>query len=112
MTQMSNIETIIALQAGLMDAIDARDVGKIETNTRDLARALEQVRNRGAMVVGEKLQTDVGYALKQTEALRTRVNFMALHNREKMEKLDQMRGASTPHIYANRRITGISSQPA
>ncbi len=109
---MSHIETIIALQAGLMDAIDARDVGQIEAKTRDLSRALVQIRNRGALVVGEKQKTDVGYALKQTEALRTRVNFMALRNREMMERLDQMRGASTPHIYSNPRNMGISSLPA
>jgi len=105
---MSNIEAIIALQAGLMDAIDARDIGQIETKTRDLSRALGQIRNRGAMVAGEKQKSDVGYALKQTEALRTRVNFMALRNREMMERLDQMRGASTPHIYGNRRNMGVS----
>ena len=109
---MSNIETIIALQAGLMDAIDARDVGQIEAKTRDLSRALVQIRNRGALVVGEKQKTDVGYALKQTEALRTRVNFMALRNREMIERLNQMRGASTPHIYSNLRNMGISSLPA
>lgn len=105
---MSNIEAIIALQAGLMDAIDARDIGQIETKTRDLSRALGQIRNRGAMVAGEKQKSDIGYALKQTEALRTRVNFMALRNREMMERLDQMRGASTPHIYGNRRNMGVS----
>lgn len=106
---MSNIEAIIALQAGLMDAIDARDIGQIETKTRDLSRALGQIRNRGAMVAGEKQKSDIGYALKQTEALRTRVNFMALRNREMMERLYQMRGASTPHIYANPRNTGVSA---
>lgn len=109
---MSNVDTIIALQAGLMDAIDTRNVGQIEAMTRDLARAIEQVRNRGALVVGEKLQEDVSYALKQTEALRTRVNFMALRNREQMERLDQMRGASTPHVYGNRRNTGNSTLSA
>ena len=111
MTSMTNIETIIALQAGLMDAIDARDVGQIEAKTRDLARALGQARNRGAMVIGEKQKTDVGYALKQTEALRTRVNFMALRNREMMERLNEMRGASTPHIYVNPRNMGVSCLP-
>jgi hypothetical protein len=95
-----------------MEAIDARDIGGIEEKTRDLARVVEQVRNRGAMVVGEKLQTDVSYALKQTDALRTRVNFMALRNREKMEKLDQMRGAAVPHVYANPRNSGVSRFPA
>lgn len=112
MTLMTGMETIIQLQSELMGAIDARDAGEIETKTRDLARALDQIRNRGAMVVGEKLKTDVSHALKQTEALRTRVNFMALHNREKMERLDQMRGASMPHVYANPRNIGISSQSA
>lgn len=109
---MSAIESIIEIQAGLMDAIDARDVARIEQATRDLARAIEQVRHRRGLVGGEKLQSDLGYALKQTEALKTRVNFMALRNREKMEKLDQMRGAAMPHTYANRRNAWGSRLPA
>lgn len=106
---MSNIEAIITLQAGLMDAIDARDVGQIEAKARDLSCALGQIRNRGAMAVGEKQMTDVGYALKQTEALRTRVNFLALRNREMIERLDQVRGASTPYFSENPANMGVSS---
>ena len=109
---MNAVESIIETQARLMDAIDARDVARIEQATKDLARAIEQVRHRGAIVAGEKLKDDLGYALKQTEALKTRVNFMALRNREKMEKLDQMRGASLPHVYANRRNAWSSRVPA
>jgi hypothetical protein len=109
---MSDIETIIAHQAALMDALDARDVGRIEQFTKELAKAIELVRKRGALVVGDKLESDVGYALKQTEALKTRVNFMALRNREKMERLDQMRGSAAPHVYGNRRNTKASPLPA
>lgn len=109
---MSAIQSMIAIQAKLMEAIDARDVGRIEQATKDLTRAIEQVRYRGGVVVGEKLQTDLDYALKQTEALKTRVKFMALRNREKMEMLDQMRGAAVPHVYANRRNTMGSRLPA
>ena len=112
MILMSSIETIVALQAELMEAIDARDVGQIESRTRDLWRALEQIRGRGAIVAGERVKTDLDYALRQTEALRTRVNYMAVRNREKMERLDQMRGASTPHTYASRRNMRVSPQPA
>jgi len=109
---MSAIESIIEIQAGLMDAIDARDVARIEQATRDLARAIEQIRHRRGLVAGERLQSDLGYALKQTEALKTRVNFMALRNREKMERLDQMRGAARPHVYQNRRNAWGSRLPA
>ena len=112
MTLMSSIETIVALQTGLMNAIDARDVAQIETRTRELSHALEQIRGRGAIVAGAQLKTNLDHALRQTEALRTRVNYMALRNREKMERLDQMRGASTPHVYANRRNMRVSAQPA
>jgi hypothetical protein len=35
---------------------------------------------------------------------------MALRNRERLEKLGQMRGAAAPHVYANRRNAG-SSRP-
>lgn len=109
---MSAIQSIIAIQAGLMEAIDARDVGRIESATKDLARAIGQIRSRGGMVVAGGHRDDLGYALKQTEALRTRVNFMALRNRERLEKLDQMRGAAAPHVYANRRNAWGSRLPA
>ena len=107
---MGAIQSIIAIQAGLIEALDARDVGRIESATKDLARAIGQIRNRGGMVVGGGHRDDLGHALKQTEALKTRVNFMALRNRERLEKLGQMRGAAAPHVYANRRNTG-SSRP-
>lgn len=109
---MSAVESIIEIQAALMDAFDARDIVRIEQATKDLARAVAQVRQRGAILAGDKLRSDVGYALKQTEALKTRVNYMALRNREKMEKLDQMRGAAAPHVYPNRRNAWGSRIPA
>lgn len=109
---MSAIQSIIAIQAGLMEAIDARDVGRIESATKDLARAIGQIRSRGGMVFAGGQRDDLGYALKQTEALRTRVNFMALRNRERLEKLGQMRGAAAPHVYANRRNAWGSRLPA
>lgn len=109
---MSAVQTIITLQAELMEAIDTRNIGAIEEKTRDLARAVEQIRNRGAMLASAQLKDDVGLALKQTEALRTRVNFMALRNREKIEQLNQLRGAAAPHVYANRRNPGITRLPA
>ena len=109
---MSPIEAIVAIQSDLMEAMDQRDVARIEQATKDLARAIGQVRQRGAMVVGTKLKDDVDYALKQTDALRTRVNFLALRNREQLEKLDQLRGVAAPHVYASRRNTPGSRLPA
>lgn len=109
---MTAVESIIAIQATLMEAFDSRDVARIEATTKDLARALEQVRQRGAILADDKLRTDLSYALKQTEALKTRVNYLALRNREKIEKLAQMRGAAMPHVYANRRNAWSSRIPA
>ena len=109
---MTAVESIIEIQAALMDAIDTRDIARIEQATKELAQAVAHVRQRGAILAGDKLRSDVGYALKQTEALKTRVNYMALRNREKIEKLDQMRGAAVPHVYANRRNAWSSRIPA
>ncbi len=109
---MTAVESIIAIQATLMEAFDSRDIARIEATTKDLARALEQVRQRGAILADDKLRTDLSYALKQTEALKTRVNYLALRNREKIEKLAQMRGAAMPHVYANRRNAWSSRIPA
>lgn len=100
---MTAMQSIIEIQANLMRALDAGDITRIEQTTKELAKAITLVRHRGAILAGDKLRADVGYALKQTDALKARVNYMALRNREKIEKLDQMRGAARPHIYANRR---------
>lgn len=102
MTRMSEIEAIVALQSQLMAALDARDVDGIEQSTAALAKALDATRRSAAIAIGgEALRDSVGHALKQTEALKTRVNFMALRNREKMEKLAQMRGFTAPNTYGN-----------
>ena len=109
---MTAVDSIIEIQAAPMDAFDARDIVRIEQSTKDLARAVALVRQRGVILAGDKVRSDVSYALKQTEALKARVNYMALRNREKMEKLDQMRGAAAPHVYANRRNAWSSRIPA
>jgi len=102
MTRTSEIEAIVALQSQLMAALDARDVDGIEQATAALAKALETVRRNSAIAIGgEDLRDRVGHALKQSEALKTRVNFMALRNREKMEKLAEARGLAAPNVYGN-----------
>ena len=108
MTSMSDIETIIKLQADLMAALDAGDVGRIEQTTKQLANAVEMTRSRQAVVAGGRLKTHIEHGLKQTEALKARVNFMTLRNREKMERLSEMRGLTASHVYANRRKAGIT----
>ena len=50
---MTAVESIIAIQAALMDAIDSRDIERIEQSPKDLARAVVQVRQRGAILAGE-----------------------------------------------------------
>lgn len=100
---MGEIEAIVELQAELIAALDARDVESIERATRSLADALEKMRRRSAVVSGgQEMRDKVSYALKQSDAAKTRVNFLAVKNREKMEQLAELRRPATGNVYGNR----------
>lgn len=100
---MGEIEAIVELQAELIAALDARDVDGIERTTKALAGALEKMRRRSAVMSGgQEMRDKVGHALKQSDALKTRVNFLAVKNREKMEQLAELRRPATGNVYGNR----------
>jgi hypothetical protein len=93
----SDIEGVITAQATLIAAIDAGDVAAIEAATAALSRMLSAVRASGA--VADVSRDRVDHALKQTEAARTRVNYLADRTRQRLDRLAEIRGNRRPATY-------------
>jgi hypothetical protein len=98
MTQKA-ISDMIAMQDALTRALDARDVAGIEQSVRALADAVEAVRAIGVVHDPSTTRTDIEHAMKQAEALRMRVNIMTDWTRQRIDRLDELRGQSVPHAY-------------
>ncbi len=93
----TDIEGIIAAQAALIAALDAGDVASIEATTATLSRMLSAVQSSGAAT---RIRHDrVDHALRQTDAARTRVNYLADRNRQRLDRLAERRGAQRPSTY-------------
>ncbi len=93
----ADIEGVIAVQASLIAALDAGDVSAIEAQTATLSRLLSAMRSSGA-VTGVS-HGRVEHALRQSDAARTRVNYLADRNRQKLDRLAERRGARRPATY-------------
>lgn len=93
----SDIEAVITAQSVLIDALDAGEVLRIEAATAALADLIARAK---ADDVGKGLdRTRVDHALRQGEAARTRVNFLADRTRQKRERLAEIRGIARPAVY-------------
>jgi len=92
-----DIEAVIAAQTALIAALDAGDIGAIEETTGALSRLLLVVRARDT--VAGTSPDRVGHALKQTEAARARVNYLADRTRQRLDRLAERRGVRCPETY-------------
>lgn len=93
----ADIEQVIDAQAALIAALDAGDVAAIEQATASLSQLLSGASRGGAVVAVRAGRID--HALKQTEAARTRVNFLADRTRQRLDRLAQRRGGQRPPTY-------------
>lgn len=93
----TDIEGVIAAQAALIAALDAGDVAVIEATTATLSRLLSGVRSSGAVTGVRRDRVD--HALRQTEAARTRVNYLADRTRQRLDRLAERQGARRPSTY-------------
>ena len=92
------IDRIIARQTDLIAALDAFDADAVVAASRALAEAL-------AALPEEKEAVDsaqVAYGMKQAEAARIRVKYLTAWNRQKIDRLSELRGRSSSHTYTNR----------
>jgi predicted short-subunit dehydrogenase-like oxidoreductase (DUF2520 family) len=94
-----DLEAVIGAQAALIAALDAGEVATIEAATTTLAQALQSLRAHGA--VGAIARDRVEHALKQSDAARTRVNYLADRTRQRLDRLASRRGAPPSPTYTN-----------
>ena len=100
------IEALIARQATLLAALDSGDVAAVEAATAAMATALSALR-ADATPVTEISGDRIGYALRQCDAARTRVNYLADRTRQKIDRLSAHRGGFSP-TYNSAAILGAA----
>jgi len=92
------IDRIIARQTDLIAALDACDADAVLVASRALAEVLAVLPQDEEAVDPEKL----AYGMKQAEAARIRVKYLTAWNRQKIDRLAELRGQSSPHTYTDR----------
>lgn len=90
------IADVIECQARLIAALDARDADAILGATKALARAVELSRGEHRAASIEQLV----HGLKQADAARIRVKYLTAWNRQKIDRLAELRGQIAGNIYA------------
>ena len=94
--QLGFSKPFLDCQAMLIAALDAGDVDAIEAASASLSAAAKELRgHRGGV---DRSLLELG--LKQADAARIRVNYLTAWNRQKIDRLAEYRGQSSPHIYA------------
>ena len=92
------IDRIIACQTDLIAALDAFDADAVTVASRALADALALLPDDERPVDTEQL----AYGLKQAEAARIRVKYLTAWNRQKIDRLAEIRGQASSNIYTQR----------
>lgn len=91
------LETLIEAQAALIAALDAGDVAAIERATGDVHALLPAVRAGGQRA---EARERVGYAMRQADAARIRVNFLTDRTRDRADRLATARGERVVETYS------------
>jgi hypothetical protein len=90
------LEAILECQTRLIAALDAGDTDGIHSASVDLSAATQELRRHSGNVDRQSLEL----GLKQAEAARIRVKYLTAWNRQKIDRLAELRGQSTGNIYA------------
>jgi SAM-dependent MidA family methyltransferase len=97
----SSLKQLIDRQAELIAALDAMDVDRIEKASSALAEAVAVVRSRHAFHTDGSERSMVEHGLKQSDAARMRVNYLAEVNRQRIDHLAEIRGGQPSLTYSN-----------
>lgn len=93
----NDLENLVAAQAALIAALDGGDIGAIEAATAAMSRVIAVAKgNDGPQPVR---RDKLDYALRQGEAARTRVNYLADRTRQRLDLLTEIRGGTRPATY-------------
>jgi len=89
------IDHLIACQKDLIAALDARDADAVVAATHALAAAVDALPMDDVMADPEQL----AHGMKQAEAARIRVKYLTAWNRQKIDRLAELRGQKSSIIY-------------
>lgn len=92
------IESIIARQTDLIAALDAFDADAVMAASRALAEVLAALPQDESPVDPEQL----ALGMKQAEAARIRVKYLTAWNRQKIDRLAEIRGQSSSTTYVKK----------
>ncbi len=93
------IGDVIDCQTRLIAALDARDADAILSASAALAQAVEILRVSPATPNSDQLTL----GLKQADAARVRVKYLTAWNRQKIDRLAELRGQFSGNIYPKPR---------
>jgi hypothetical protein len=102
-----SIEAVISAQAALIAALDAGQVSEIEAATDAMGHALVMLRSN-TVKPGGRARLD--HALRQVEAARIRVNYLADRNRQKLARCAERRGLRAVTTYTATGGLGLSGR--
>ncbi len=100
---LAGVDLVITCQDDLMRAIDARDVAAVEVATMALHSAVEKARAVSIVRDTGVERSRVEFALKQSDALRMRVNILSNWTRQRIDRLAEIRGFQAPDTYRDVR---------
>ena len=95
------IEQLITAQSTLIAALDTRDAVAIEQATQALGSSVAALRGQDAWRESGDMRERVSLALKQTDAARIRINYLADWTRQRIDGIAQLRGGAPTQIYTN-----------
>jgi hypothetical protein len=93
------LEALLDCQAKLIAALDAQDADDIIDASNALAAAVAKVK----LEERAGLREQVAQGLKLAEAASIRVKYLTAWNRQKIDRLAEIRGRTSPDSYVNMR---------
>ncbi len=88
-------------QAHLIEALDQQDVGAIENHTQQLSQLLSQAETIPVQALDTAKGEVLDFAIRQCHAAGIRVNYLANWTRQRIDRLDELRGLPLTNGYRN-----------
>jgi hypothetical protein len=98
----TTIEVLVASQARMIAALDGRYPDDITAATAELAAAIAAAKQDRPGPAGRADASLIDHALRQNDAARMRVNILSGWNRNRMDRLSELRNASHNLTYRRR----------
>ncbi len=98
-----NFAQLTVRQAELIEALDAGDADAILCASDALALAVAAVRDQSANTD----RASIEHGLKLADSASRRINYLSAWNRQKIDRLAELRGQGGGDIYAKPRICSV-----